>query len=200
MAGRYALVPGTRPFVGVRTDRAALRPHYAKALAGRRFHHHPGLDRRNTLGAERLETADLGFDVVALDVEVHAALVIDLLHQHYRLVGARFDLHVLRVVIGAVRTAQRLRPESRCRFQIIRFAVDDDAAQPALVHRVPSLSKASVFLCTSGARHARLSARSRLNGPGPAADRYRNVKQNSTARSPPLRMGKVWLCWKWTMK
>src|SRR6202161_823829 len=45
------------------------RLHHAKALAGRRFHHPPGLDRPNPLRAQPLQAADLGLDVVSLDIE-----------------------------------------------------------------------------------------------------------------------------------
>ncbi len=41
----------------------------------------------------------------------------------------------------------------------------------------------------SGPHHRRCNRRSTLHGPAPAADRYRNVKQNMIAMLPPLRMG-----------
>src|SRR6185437_5903475 len=125
----------SRPLVRVRPElAAALRADHAEALAGRRFHHHPGLDRFDLFGAQRFQPPHLGFDVVALDVQVHAALVFHALHHHDRFVLVCLDIHVLAVVVRLVRTAERPRPEFRRGFQVVGPAIDHDAAQPAVVH------------------------------------------------------------------
>ena len=67
------------PGVGVVFETIALHPDDAEALAGRRPHDDPALQRLVDGGAELLEPLHLGGDIVRLDVDVHAAFVIDTL-------------------------------------------------------------------------------------------------------------------------
>src|SRR5271163_3299978 len=90
--------------------------HDTESLACRGLHHPPAVHLLNFLGAERLEPAYFGGDIVGLDVEVDPARVVDLLH---------FDiesmLHIGEPPVGGVlasrqfvrRHAERVAPEPR---------------------------------------------------------------------------------------
>lgn len=109
----------------------------AEALAGRRLHHHPAIEPARDLGAQLLEARDLGGDVVGLDVDVDAALMLDALNLHDRLVGRRLEhavgaaAHRMRAVDG---TAQGFRPKARRRVHIGDLAIDQHGAKARVVH------------------------------------------------------------------
>src|SRR3546814_18647470 len=86
LEARTLKAPPSLPLGGAGGKIAALRAHHAEALAARRLHDPPALHLGDALGAERLQALHLRLDVVGLDVEMHAALVLDLLPQHLRLV------------------------------------------------------------------------------------------------------------------
>jgi len=60
-------------------------------LAGGRLHHIPGCNRADAPGAELLEPAHFGLDVIGFDVQVHTARVSDPLHLQVRLIGGRIE-------------------------------------------------------------------------------------------------------------
>jgi hypothetical protein len=117
----------------------ALLAEHAEAVPRRRFHDPPALDERDALRTERFEALHLGFDVVGLDVEVHAAFVRDFLDHHDRLVFGGLDLGVavLAVEIDVCDlAADRRAPELRGGFEIFGISVDDDRAESAVIHCV----------------------------------------------------------------
>ena len=65
------------PAIGVFGETRALDTHDAEALAGRRFHHHPALKPICDLGAQLLQPRDFGGNIVGLDVDVDAALMLN---------------------------------------------------------------------------------------------------------------------------
>src|SRR5690606_13560880 len=67
---------------------------HAEAVASRRFHHDPGLHVLHALRAEFFEARDLGFDVVGLDVEVHAGRMLDALRLDVHAAVVVHELHV----------------------------------------------------------------------------------------------------------
>src|SRR5262249_48955278 len=125
------------PLVRLGGEVGALVADDAEALAGRCLHHPPRADLLQPLGAERLEPAHLGLDVVGLDVQVHAAGVVDLLHLDMQVV--RFCLQqriagVLRALRGPSRQAERPAPELGRGLSVARLAIADETRQPAAMH------------------------------------------------------------------
>src|SRR4029077_7330720 len=76
-AGRRALTFRSFPAVGVLGKARTLRPHHAEPLAGGRLHHHPALQGSDHSGAVLFQPAHLRGNVVGLDVDVHAARMVD---------------------------------------------------------------------------------------------------------------------------
>jgi MFS transporter, DHA1 family, multidrug resistance protein len=126
----------SRPRVRVVAERSSLRADDAEALAGGRLEHPPRLDLLHPLRSERLEPADLGLDVVRLDVQVDAARVTDPLEDHDGLIRAVLERHVVPLALSLGAT-ERPRPEAGGRVEIGLLAVDDQRAEPAPVHGGP---------------------------------------------------------------
>jgi hypothetical protein len=125
------------PAVGVLGEARTLDLDDAEALAGRRLHHHPAREPARDPGAQVLEPRDLGFDVVGLDVDVDAALVLDALNLDDRLAGRRLEHAVGAAAhrMGAVdRAAERFRPEARRRVDVGDLAIDQHGAKAGAVH------------------------------------------------------------------
>src|ERR1700683_365114 len=124
------------PAGGLVGEIGALRAYYAEALAGGGLHDAPGPDHADTPRAEALEPAHLRLDVVALDVQVHAAFVTDLLHLDVHLIGAGLQSQVERVgrLYGAHRQAECRTPELGRELQLLRAAVDDESGEAAFMH------------------------------------------------------------------
>src|SRR5213082_1490803 len=89
---RAIVVPGVRRVA----ERAALGSHDAESLPGGRLHHPPALEKLDALRAQRLEPLDLGFLVVGLDVDMHAALVAHGLHEQDGFLASRAQLSIRR--------------------------------------------------------------------------------------------------------
>jgi len=85
--------------------------------------------------AELLQTAHFRLDVVALDIEMHAAFMTHLLHFEVRLVGGGTENAVQRLLIGRRKHRQLecRRPEICGRVEV-GAAVDDESGETALVH------------------------------------------------------------------
>src|SRR6185295_15702748 len=116
---------------------AVLGPHDAETLARRRLHDDPALYALQALRTQRLEALHFGLDIVGLDVEVHAALVVHRLHLDVHALIRHLQFHVLvaflaRQDLGG--KAKRTGPEMRRRLEVVRAAVDDESREPALVH------------------------------------------------------------------
>src|SRR6516162_317556 len=124
------------PAGGFRGEVGALRTHYAEALPGGRLPDVPTLERADAARAEFLQAPHLRLDVVALDVEMHAALVLYLLYFEMRLVGVGAQNAIERLLVRCRthRQVQRCRPETRRRIHIVGAAVDDESGEATLVH------------------------------------------------------------------
>src|SRR5688572_23179050 len=125
------------PDVSFLLEPAVLWPHHAEPLARRRFHHDPGLHLADPPGAELLEALHFGLDVVRLDVEVDAAVVIHGLHLDVQALAGHLELDVVVTFLARQRLggqAERRGPETRSAVQVGGPAIDDEARQPALVH------------------------------------------------------------------
>ena len=105
-------------------------------MAAGGFHDDPALDRGDAPGAELFQAGGLGLLVVSLDVDVDAAVVVDALDRDVGLVRRALQRDVLAFVVLLVDlVAQRLGPETRGGHHVVRLvAIDDEAAQSALVH------------------------------------------------------------------
>src|SRR5437764_2941585 len=117
-------------------ERSALRVHDAETLARRRLHHDPALDVRNATGAEHLEAARLGLEVVGLDVEMDAALMLDLLYEQDRLARVGIQQAIQRIALGfgPPAASKRATPELRSGVEIGGLAIEDEGRQPAAMH------------------------------------------------------------------
>src|SRR5205085_12179833 len=107
----------SRPFVRALLQRPALRIDHAEALPGGRLHYPPALDESDPPGAQSLQPLHFGFQVIRLDVEMHAAGMIDLLDQQQGLAVVAGQLAVgpgdlRRTLQRSDRAAQRGAPES----------------------------------------------------------------------------------------
>jgi hypothetical protein len=118
-------------------------------------HHVCTCATRRAPRAEGFQAPDLSLDVVGLDVKVHAARVIHRLHLDVRLARAVDETHVLPALLARQRAglhAERVAPEIRRRREVVRAAVDDEAAESALVHRSGSCVEPSSWFCHSHRR------------------------------------------------
>jgi len=69
---------------------AALLPHHAEALPGRRLHHAPAVHHADLFRAELEQAFDFGFHIIGFNIKVHAACVFDPLHLDPQAVGTGF--------------------------------------------------------------------------------------------------------------
>src|SRR5581483_5755073 len=76
----------------------------------------------------------LRVDVVALEVEVHAALVVDVLHLDIDVPLRPVEARVALAVAAHARHAERIAPEARGHLRVGVLAVDDEPHEPAPVH------------------------------------------------------------------
>ena len=98
-------------------------------------------DLRDPRRAEHLETAHLGVDVVGFDVNVHAARVVDPLHQNVRLVCRHLQTPILGGIGQIFRRVhgctQHRAPERGVARDVESLTVDHDCAKAAVVHFDP---------------------------------------------------------------
>lgn len=149
------------PVVGARSESFPLLAHHAEAMATRCFHHPPRLDLPDLPGAERNQPLGFGFDIIGLDVQVHARGVRDLLQQDDRFVGFGAKFGVLAVVVGSVSTMRlpnAFDQTSRCGARSSTLAIDDEVGQPAAVRHQ-----------CGRARSSRIALRKRAASPPVAA-------------------------------
>src|SRR4030095_10837911 len=101
------------------------------------LHHPPGVDFADALRAERLESLDLGLDVVGLDVEMDPARGRNCLNFDLELPARINELDVLPFLAGEGANFQpeRSAPELGRSGEIVCPAIDDEARASALVHR-----------------------------------------------------------------
>ena len=69
------------PLIRILRETRTLHAHDAEALSGRGLHHHPALLAVH-VRAQLLKVRNFGRDIVGLDIQVHAAFVIDALNLH----------------------------------------------------------------------------------------------------------------------
>src|SRR5438552_3056021 len=130
---KASLAPAARVLRKART----LHPHDAEALTRGRLHHHPALEAPHHGGAELLEPRYFGRDVVTLDVDVDATLVVHALKLDYRLVILGLEHPVVaaaRRVLEVHGATQRLAPEARGGVDVRGVAVDQHGAETGAVH------------------------------------------------------------------
>ena len=71
------------PVVRILRETRTLHAHDAEALSGWGLHHHPALQAVHDVRAQPLKARHFGTDIVGLDIQVHAALVIDALNAQW---------------------------------------------------------------------------------------------------------------------
>ena len=75
------------PGICVLRKAGTLHPHDAESLASRRLHHNPALQSIHDLSAQCLQARHFSRDVVSLNIQVDATVVVYALDLHDRLVG-----------------------------------------------------------------------------------------------------------------
>src|SRR3546814_963223 len=96
---------------------------------------------------------------------MHAALVLDLLHQHLRLVRRAGDVAVaVGAVGGADRHTEGGAPEGGFLIEIVGAGIDDDGGEATAMHRVtPELSVDSVGVARSEEHTSELQSLMRIS-------------------------------------
>ena len=115
------------PSVGVFREAGSLDANDAEPLTGGRLHHHPALQAVDHLGAQFLQASHFGGDVVSLNVQVDAALVVYALDLYDRLVGGGLQHEVVAAaarMTGVNGTTQRSAPEFSGLVYIGSLAID----------------------------------------------------------------------------
>src|ERR1700733_12370513 len=82
--------PISVPLIRVFRPIFSLYANYAETLPRRRTHDYPSLLAFVHLGTQFLEPCNFGRNVVGLDINVHAAFVVNALNLYAGLVGRRF--------------------------------------------------------------------------------------------------------------
>lgn len=137
----YAIMPpaGRRPTlgpaVGVLREPRALHADGAEPLARGRLNHHPAVQAVHHHRAQLLQAHHLGRNVIGLDVDVDAALLLHVLDLHDGLVWWRRQ-HAVVAAAGRMlqvhRAAQRLAPEPGV--HVGSPAVDQHGAEAGVVY------------------------------------------------------------------
>src|SRR5581483_1189251 len=132
-ADRFA----SRPDRGVLREARALHSDDAEALTGRRFHHDPALQAAHHLRAQGREPRHFRGDVVSLDIDMDATVVLDPLDFDDRLIQRRRQHAVVTATAGmreVRRATQRLAPEAGGAVNIGSLAIYEQSAQSRAVH------------------------------------------------------------------
>ena len=106
-------------------------------MSGRRFHHPPGFNLLHPARAQTLQAHDFGFNVIRLDVQMHAAGMRNRLHFHVQHRVWIDQPHVFLAFLagqGLYGHSQRAAPELRSSPEIFCLTIDYEASQLALVH------------------------------------------------------------------
>src|SRR4051794_21538931 len=103
-------------------------------MSARRFHHPPRLHLADAPGAEGLEPIRFGIDIRRFDIEVHAAVVIDLLDLDGQIAWRAVETLVDGTARAGACEAERGRPEGRAAFEVGGLRVDDESCQSAAMH------------------------------------------------------------------
>ena len=137
--------------VRVAVVQGRARADHAEAMAGRGFEHDPArpVRPRDFLRAERDQAPGLGFDVVALDVEMHARRVLDLLHldvqPERRAVEDGVAVAAALVGVGE-RQPERAAPEVRVLAQRAAFGFASPKEAGELIARLKSSDETRMTL------------------------------------------------------
>src|SRR5882724_12080051 len=129
--------PSLGPAADVLRETRTLHPDDAEALTGGRLHHHPTLQAIDHRSAQLLQARHLGWDVVGLDVDVDAALMVHALDLDDGLVHRGLQHAVVAAAAGMLevhRATQRLAPETGGRVNIGGPTVDQYRAETGMVH------------------------------------------------------------------
>src|SRR5258708_38378501 len=98
---------------GILRKSGTLNSHHTEPLAGGRLHHDPTLQAVHDSGAQLFKAAHLGGNVVGLDVDMYAALVLHAPNLHDGLIGRGFQhagVAPASRVLGVYRAPQGLAP------------------------------------------------------------------------------------------
>src|SRR5690348_11003896 len=116
-------------------------------LPARRLHHDPTRQFLHHFRAELLQALHFGGDIVGLDVDVHAALVVHPLDLHDGLVRRGLQHSIVTAAAGVFRihgSAEGRGPEPSSCVQVFGLAVDQQCAETGVMHRAhPSPLKAT---------------------------------------------------------
>lgn len=110
---------------------------HAQESSSRRLHHHPAFQTAGDLGAELLQARDLGGNVICLDIDMDAALMLHALNLHDRFVGRGFQ-HAIIVAAAWMSkvhlAAERFGPKASRFVHIRGSAVDQYGTETGMVH------------------------------------------------------------------
>ena len=109
----------------------------SSAVSARSLHDPPAAYLLDPFCTESFESHDFGLDIVGFDIDMDPARVIDALQFDMGLVRCGCEQYVIPVVriIGITRrVAEGLGPEFGGCVEVVGTTVDDQSAEPALVH------------------------------------------------------------------
>ena len=128
------------PLVRILREPRTLHAHDAEALSGWGLHHHPALQAVHDVRAQLLKARNFGRDIVGLDIQVHAALVIDALNLHNGFVRRGLQHPIIAATAPMVEvhgTAERLCPEAGRLVHVRSLTIDQEGAETRTVHVMP---------------------------------------------------------------
>ena len=140
------------PTIRVLRESGSLYSYDAETLPGGRLHHYPTLEAIHDLRAESLKAGHLGWNVIALNIDVHTAFVAHTLDLHYGFIGRSLQHAVITAstrMIGVYRTTQRLTPEASSFLNGGGLTVDQDGAETGTVVHSSTLQGTTCELPTS---------------------------------------------------
>lgn len=140
MGGSVAQYRGevtSRPDSSFFGEARRLDRQHAEALPRRRLEYPEVAHLLHSLGAKRLQAADLGLEVIRLKIQVHAAGVVDELHLYMQARVRIVECGVAQALDAGQRThgpPEGASPKPRRSGEIIRLTVDNEPSQATAVH------------------------------------------------------------------
>ena len=128
------------PLVRILGEPRTLHAHDAEALSGWGLHHHPSVEAVHDVRAQLLKTRNFGRDIVGLDIQVHAALVIDALNLHNGFVRRGLQHSIIASTAPMVEvhgTAESFCPEAGRLVHVRSLTIDQEGAETRTVHVMP---------------------------------------------------------------
>src|SRR5262249_35259514 len=109
-----SLVQSVVPAIGILRETGALYAYNAEPLSSRGLHHDPALQVGLDSSSQRLQTCDLGGNIVSFNVNMHPTLMFNALNLHDRFVWRRGKHSIVATgawMIEIYRTAKHICPE-----------------------------------------------------------------------------------------